>query len=81
MPHCCAFNCNNESKGLKNAEKDGKDVTHQSIPAAHIPLQGNCVEFARLVSPGAGGLPNLARPGCRALANPGGTPGLLHPRG
>ena len=50
---------------------------HKSIPAALCPpppTPGNCEEFARLVSPVGGALGNLARPGGRALANPGGTP-------
>ena len=34
------------------------------------PPPGNCGAFARLVSPGGGALANLARPGCRAFANP-----------
>ena len=32
MPHCCAFNCNNESTGQKNTGKDGKKVTFHRVP-------------------------------------------------
>ena len=49
---------------------------HQSIPAAPCAPRppGNCGAFACHVSPGGGTLTNLARPGGRALGNPGGTP-------
>ena len=50
---------------------------HQSIPAAPIPSPGNCGAFAHHVSPGGGALANLARPGGRAFAYPGTTPGPL----
>ena len=54
-------------------------LMHQSIPPAPSlpPPPGNRGAFASIVSLGGGALANLARPGDRALANPGGTPGLL----
>ena len=41
------------------------------------PPPGNCGAFAHPVSSGGGALANLARPGGRAFAYPGATPGVL----
>ena len=46
---------------------------HQSMPAAPSLPRATAGRFARIVSPGGGGLSKVALPGGWAFANPGAT--------